>query len=163
MPHVPGYTGILGPFPSLLPQMNPFMNPFDINATLFPPQPQLYDTHVPLSVPNQNKRQNNNSNNKNKFQNKKPYNPKQNYQNKQNQNKQNQNNQNQNQNNQIQNQNKQNKSEEKPQPSIETASPKSQIDAQAEKEKNGPVDMKREELDDLAMLGIDASDVGAGI
>lgn len=140
MPHVPGYTGILGPFPSLMPPMNHFMNPFDMNASLFPPRPQLYEAHVPVSVPSQNKRPNGN---------KKPYqnNRKQNYQNR----------------NQKQSNPAQNNQSQTPSTPQETPTTKSQVDAQAEKEKNGQVSMKREELDDLAMLGIDASDVGAGI
>jgi hypothetical protein len=91
--------------------MPPQMFGFDMNAQLFQPRPQLYDTHVPLvpsPKPRQQKRQNNQ------------------------------------------------KPEKKP-------NPKSPAQPQGKDKENGAVVRKKEELDELAMLGIDASDVGAGI
>lgn len=132
-----GLGGVMPPFPPFLqPQMPPqMMMSFDLNQQLFQPRPQLYDTHVPL-VPSPKQRQNKN-NNKNP------------YKNNQNKHNYNQNKQNQNQNKQNQNQNKQNDNNQS-----QKADTKQESDSAAK---------KKEEMEDLAMLGIDASDVGAGI
>lgn len=98
---------------------------FDMNPSMFPPRPQLYDTHVPL-VPSSKPRQNKRPNNKQK----------------QNQKNQNQNQQNQTQQNQTQQ--SQNETQSKP---------------PEKPEENGAVARKKEELDELALLGIDAGDV----
>lgn len=114
-----GLGGVMPPFPPFLqPQM---MMGFDLNAPLFQPRPQLYDTHVPL-VPSPKPRTKNRPNQKDKMYN---------------------NNKNQNQKNNQQN--------------------KQQINKQGQKANGAAAARKKEELDDLAMLGIDASDVGAGI
>lgn len=124
-----GLGGVMPPFPPFLqpqmPNMQQMMMGFDLNAPLFQPRPQLYDTHVPL-VPNPKPRKNR-LNQKDK-----------NYNNNKNQNQKN-NQQNNQQNNQNQNK------------------------LQGIKENGAAAAKKKEELDDLAMLGIDASDVGAGI
>ncbi|XP_021187464.3 zinc finger matrin-type protein CG9776 [Helicoverpa armigera] len=123
---VPGLGGVMPPFPPL-PLMQTQMTQmfgFDLNASLFQPRTQLYDTHVPL-VPSPKPRQ---QHNKNRH--------KQQQQQQQHQKKQNQN-QNQNQN---------------PPPKAPTPVTR--------EEENGNVAKKKEEMDDLAMLGIDASDVG---
>ncbi|XP_049865180.1 zinc finger matrin-type protein CG9776-like isoform X2 [Pectinophora gossypiella] len=131
-----GLGGVMPPFPPFLqPQMPPqMMMGFDINSSLFPPRPQLYDTHVPL-VPSPKPRQNKNrQHNKNMQHNKHMQHKKNNHH--------------------HSNQNKTNEGNTTPQqnttPSKET-------------KENGDAAKKKEELDDLAMLGIDASDVGAGI
>ncbi|XP_075972545.1 uncharacterized protein LOC142974243 isoform X2 [Anticarsia gemmatalis] len=109
---MPGLAGVMPPFPPL-PLMNPQMFGFDINAPLFQPRPQLYDTHVPL-VPS----------------------PKPRHQQKRPQQK-----------------------NDKKKPEVNKQESKSG----KESKDNGEVARKKEEMDDLAMLGIDASDVGAGI
>lgn len=105
---------------------------FDLNAGLFP-QPQLYDQHVPLSMPNKqpqlNFKQKSNNRNRNENNRNKQYN--------------NKNNRNNNSNNR-QGSGNSNKGQN------------SSANGQAAAK-------KKEELDDLAMLGIDASDVGSGM
>lgn len=121
------------PFPPFLqpqmPNMQQMMMGFDLNAPLFQPRPQLYDTHVPL-VPSPKPRKN------------RPHQKDKTYNNNKNQNQKN--NQQNSQQNNIQNSENQNK-----RPGV--------------KENGAAAAKKKEELDDLAMLGIDASDVGAGI
>lgn len=110
---VPGLGGVMPPFPPL-PLMQTQMTQmfgFDLNAPLFQPRPQLYDTHVPL-VPSPKPRPQHNKN-KRQQQHKPDQRPK----------------------------------HEPPQ-------------KPTEEEKNGNIAKKKEEMDDLAMLGIDASDVG---
>ncbi|XP_031763405.1 zinc finger matrin-type protein CG9776-like isoform X2 [Galleria mellonella] len=114
MPPFPG-LGILGQAPM------PPMFGFDLNAPIFPPRPQLYDTHVPL-VPAQQK-QRPNKNYKNTKQGNKAANNKQ----------------------------------------QTNSAPKTETMMKRENEENGDIAKKKEEMDDLAMLGIDASDVGAGM
>lgn len=89
---------------------------FDLNAGLFP-QPQLYDSHVPMMPNNQQKQQQSRQIKINRLPNN-------------------------------------NKKLLKQELMNESAQQKSIGDAAAK---------KQEEMDDLAMLGIDASDVGAGI
>ncbi|KAJ0179113.1 hypothetical protein K1T71_004825 [Dendrolimus kikuchii] len=118
----PGFPipGVMPTFPGLG-LMQPQMFGFDLNAQLFQPRHQLYDTHVPL-IPGQNKIRPQNKKIRSKNEQRKP-NPKQ-----------------------QQNKPQAKKEEEKPKDSG-----------------NGSIAKNKEELDDLAMLGIDASDVGAGI
>ncbi|XP_050561523.1 zinc finger matrin-type protein CG9776 [Spodoptera frugiperda] len=111
---VPGLGGVMPPFPPL-PLMQTQMTQmfgFDLNAPLFQPRPQLYDTHVPL-VPSPKPRPQHNKKRQQQQQHKPDQRPK----------------------------------HEPPQ-------------KPTEEEKNGNIAKKKEEMDDLAMLGIDASDVG---
>ena len=124
------------PFPqlSILGNPPPMMMGFDMNNPLFQPRPQLYDTHVPIVSGNQRKNRNQKHNNNN--------------------------------NKKIQNQTSAtdsdvitintSNSDAPTTTSTSNSVPVTQV-TQAQSSKN------KEELDDLAMLGIDASDVGAGI
>lgn len=115
----PGYPlpGVMQPFPPLG-LMQTQMFGFDLNAQLFQPRNQLYDTHVPL-IPPQNK---------------------------------------------MRNHRKSRPSTRQDSRKLQQNDMKADKESSKEREKeNGEVAKKREELDDLAMLGIDASDVGAGI
>ncbi|XP_060800651.1 zinc finger matrin-type protein CG9776 [Amyelois transitella] len=117
MPAIPpGFPLGMSPFPSLplmQPQI-PGMFGFELNPPMFPPRPQLYDTHVPLVPSKPRPKHNRNKNHEPKVQKHTPQ-----------------------------------KTEEK--------NDKAKNDAEAKSAKI------KEELDDLAMLGIDASDVGAGM
>lgn len=143
MPPIPGFPGPLlpgmPPFPPLMPN---FMG-FDMNQQMFQPRPQLYDTHVPL-VPGQKPRHPGKNIRMNMM--------KPNYNNKKQQHHQN----NKNQQNRNQNQSQQNKPKQEERQKIGK-----DAQAQAQQDTNGAVAKKKEELEDLAMLGIDASDVGA--
>ncbi|XP_026746957.1 zinc finger protein 318-like [Trichoplusia ni] len=110
-PGFPGIPGLMNPFPPL-PLMQTQMTQmfgFDLNAPLFQPRSQLYDTHVPL-VPSPKPR---------------------------------------------------------PRPKNNNNRPKPEVRPKPEPPKptedSSQLARKKEEMDDLAMLGIDASDVGAGI
>lgn len=182
----PPMQGLMNPFPqlSLMGQPPPhMMMGFDINQQIFAPRPQLYDTHVPL-VPNvrqqaPNKKQQQQQNGPNKMLN---------MQNRNNQNKnfnQNRNNSNNKNKNKNINQNKNNNVTIKKTPNINaaqntvkntpetsaananTTANETSANATANAIKAAAAiasaEAKKEQLDDLAMLGIDASDVGAGI
>lgn len=130
----PGFPMQLG-VPSFPPLFQPQMFGFDLNASLFPPRPQLYDTHVPL-VPSPKPR---------------PNKPKNDYKQKQKQ--------------QQQQQQQQKQQQQRQQQQQQKSSPKVEIkqEPKSEPQNNGPPAKNKEEMDDLAMLGIDASDVGANI
>lgn len=129
----PGFPMQLG-VPSFPPLFQPQMFGFDLNASLFPPRPQLYDTHVPL-VPSPKPR---------------PNKPKNDYKQKQKQQQQQQ--------QQKQQQQRQQQQQQKSSPKVEIKQ-----EPKSEPQNNGPPAKNKEEMDDLAMLGIDASDVGANI
>ncbi|XP_028165112.1 zinc finger matrin-type protein CG9776-like isoform X2 [Ostrinia furnacalis] len=132
----PGFPMSLGgipPFPPLF-QPQPMFG-FDLNAQLFPPRASLYDAHVPLVPQASPKPRHSRPKHDNKNKQKQQLNQQQ-------------------QNQQQQQSQQQNKPEVKQEPKTEPQPP-----AQA----NGPPAKNKEEMDDLAMLGIDASDVGANI
>ncbi|XP_053600100.1 zinc finger matrin-type protein CG9776 [Plodia interpunctella] len=119
MPPIPGFPLGMPAFPSipLMQPQIPGMFSFDLNPTLFPPRPQLYDTHVPLVPSPKPRTQKHNNRNKNHDL----------------------------KNVQVQKQ---------------KAAPAKALVKSEEAAKDARI---KEELDDLAMLGIDASDVGAGM
>ncbi|KAL4707122.1 hypothetical protein ACJJTC_011249 [Scirpophaga incertulas] len=146
------------PFPSLglVPQMPPQMFGFEMNPSIFSPRPQLYDAHVPLvpQVPQNPPRP----------QNKRPQlkvpDKRFNVGNTRN----------------TQTNNNKNLNQQKPKiESITKTEPGTNFDSMIKleqtqtellmndnvKNENGSVAMKKEQMDELAMLGIDASDVGA--
>ncbi|XP_052738143.1 zinc finger matrin-type protein CG9776 isoform X2 [Bicyclus anynana] len=156
-PGFPGIPGLMNPFPqmSLLGQPPPhLMMGFDMNNPLFGPRPQLYDTHVPLVPKPRPNNKNKHNGPDNRIMQNKNYN---------NRNNNNANNKATNKpNNTIVKSKPANATMQGTTTTANTSSATSTTNA-TKTAVASAADKNKEEMDDLAMLGIDASDVGAGI